>query len=164
MYVSSISKEFQVPVHGRNPLPLDSVYQACVSGPHKAVNPHRQRLLVASHKKAKLEKTEKKAGNTKQLSHQAKAATAIPEEEQPKPTKKQKKKTTTGATQGRTDTPYNIARKAFQAELLECNLICRPTKVLLRQICFLMRLSQAWRDDSGREATEALQLLRMLVC
>ena len=131
MYVSSISKEFQIPVDGRNPLPLEAVYQACVSGPHKAVNPHRQRLLVASHKKAKLDKTEKKVGNTKQHPNQAKAATPIPKEEQPKPTENPKQKKKTGATQRRSDTPYNIARKAFQAELLECVCVCRPSEVLL---------------------------------
>ena len=54
-----ISKEFALPPLMITGLPL-CAQAACVQGAHNPVNPHRQRLLVASHKSAKLKKAEPK--------------------------------------------------------------------------------------------------------
>ena len=133
-----VSKEFRLRALERNVLPSKSAFEACVGGVHIVVNPHRQRLLVASHKQAKIDKNAKKSGNTKdpkaQAADDAKKvdidggepnATGPPESTTkcPKPSKKatpkKKKKKTAGSTTVRSDTPYNVARKAFFAEPLE---------------------------------------------
>ena len=71
MYIP-ISKEFELQPLMITGLPL-CAQAACIDGPHNPVNPHRQRLLVASHKSAKLEK---KGATSKS---KAKPTPAVPE-------------------------------------------------------------------------------------
>ena len=53
MVNKQVAEEFYVKLQlKQNTLPLSAV-TACVNGPHHAINPHRQRLLVAAHKATK---------------------------------------------------------------------------------------------------------------
>ena len=87
---------------------------ACLQGKHVAVNPHKQRLLVAANKAAKLPKAKPKATAKAVASGQA-AATLGPEAtaEEPLPAaaKKGGKPRQTAA-----ETGYSQAKKKFLAE------------------------------------------------
>ena len=141
--LSSLAKAFEVH-DGSNILPVAAAYEACISGKHSPVNPHRQRLLVASHKEAKLQKTNKKgpaakgkagkkhnaeADKEEQTAAEPKAETPAPKPTQtPKPaeeataacakTKGKPNKASKQKGTKRPDTFYNTARKAFQAKFL----------------------------------------------
>ena len=120
-----ISKEFELHSHmGHHSLiPLPAV-QACLGGKHTPVNPHRQRLLVASQKQAKLKpkaaaKCKSAAGGT--------VDTAGTNETVPAPAKA--KKAAAAATKPaqtnkgpKTETAYITAKKAFVAQLLGCKI------------------------------------------
>lgn len=94
-------------------------FRACLSGTHKPVNPHRQRLLVAANKQAKLQKPAKAAASNTPAPASAAGAKEGEDEysaeawaaweaegwqnwEKPKVQ--------------RNDTAYGIARKKFLAE------------------------------------------------
>ena len=77
-------------------------FTSCLGGMHKAVNPHRQRLLVASNKTAKLASTAKTAAAG------ASTKTPQPADVTPEPTKD-------AAAKKRSDTQYGLERKKFLA-------------------------------------------------
>ena len=151
--IIAVSKEFEIPICQSTNLAnapavhVAAAFQACIQGPHKPINPHRQRLLAASHKQAKLEKasatnkkakakakkkaTQPAAGHTTGTDPDAAVHATVNEEPEPKakkPTAKPKKpaSTTKPAADGNAkakqqpwpDTPYNVERKAFLKRFL----------------------------------------------
>ena len=142
--VPRVSKEFELGHKDiSNVLPVKGAYEACVGGKHIPVNPHRQRLLVAAHKPAKLKGGAGNVNNNskkkKKTEPPAEAPPANPSEPEAPPanpsepaqelpcaskqkaTQKQKgaNKTSAKTRHAYPDTPYNVARKAFHAMLLD---------------------------------------------
>ena len=89
-------------------------FPCCLGGKHTPVNPHRQRLLVASHKAAKLASTAKTAAPAAKhapAKHAAAAATATEAPKLPQDT--------AGAAKmpvKRNDTMYGTERKKFLSQ------------------------------------------------
>ena len=86
-------------------MPLEAL-KACTDGPHRPANPHKQRLLVASNKSAKLRPAAKQKSREPPAASPA-ASTAPP---------------TDSATQAKakpwSDTAYGTERKRFLAQIL----------------------------------------------
>ena len=80
------------------------------------MNPHRQRLLVAANKEAKLA-SRKDAKKKEEATDESKAHGNTKAPPKPKPSKAKQKVRTAGVKK-KQDTFYNVARKQFQAMLL----------------------------------------------
>ena len=135
----STAKDFRVDYVKSDAVP-DKAMSACLAGQHRAVNPHRQRLLVAAHKKTSAPPKEmiqdghgKPAGKVKATAKakgkakgKAKAkAVAKPKAADPGQTK---------VVIRRVDTEYNIRRKQYLKTFLGLFRKCVVRQALLYQM------------------------------
>ena len=119
-----LAKEFSLEYENNSTIPRGAM-QACLEGQHKAVNPHRQRLLVAAHKATKAAKP-KAAKAEAAKPEAAKAKAAKPKAAKPKAKRKSKAKGKSkpkakaksgNPTNKKPDTAYNVERKRFMSQL-----------------------------------------------
>ena len=140
----SVTKEFVLPnVKNSTDLP-NCVHEACIAGTHAPVNPHRQRLLVAANKAAKVKatpaaKSKAKASDTHQVT-----------DPQAKPNQKATLKGTSSEKPSTSETPYILVKKQFLATLLGCfittmhNCFLPTQHVMLRPIYNILLISPGW--------------------
>ena len=109
---TSVTKEFVLPnVKNSTDMP-NWVHTVCVAGRHAPVNPHRQRLLVAANKSAKVKA--KPAATSKAKTSDSQQAP----DPQAKPKQKATPKGTSSEKPSTSETPYILAKKQFLATLL----------------------------------------------
>ena len=119
-------------------------FTSCLGGMHKAVNPHRQRLLVASNKTAKLASTAKTgaAGASKK--------TPEPADVPPEPTKD-------AAAKKRSDTQYGLERKKFLAGPLGlAHLFFGGSRVQFASIQYHCKVRQEAEAEGERRVVEGI--------
>ena len=110
------SKEFELHNTGNPTVLPESAVQACLGGTHAPLNPHRQRLLAAANKPAKVKATPK--GKSK-----AKAKPTKPVTAEPAATSTEQTAAAAAAAPGcKTESAYLTAKKAFVATLLGCKV------------------------------------------
>ena len=122
---SLVTKEFKLDIVSTQAVPREAM-MACLSGNHKPINPHRQRLLVAAHKATKVLAKEagstrpKGTGKRKTVTKKRKKNTKLKGASALKAQKKDAKPQEASEVKAKkTDTLYNVQRKKFLATLLD---------------------------------------------
>ena len=116
---NKVAEEFMLELRGGSSAIPESAVRACVTGEHRPVNPHRQRLLVAAHKATK--SLPKASANSKAPKAKAKSKgkqVTVPEKDQTK-TKPNARKTEHARN-------YSAAKSQFLASTLGLMYQCIP--------------------------------------